>query len=688
MFKWLGRSLVILMLLWMITAVACAQIDIKLNAKDPVGIEKLNAQITLENWTFDKGQQVQFRQGWRWVNGVIQQVHGELYLVVRSGMEDDKAHWHWMRAFNIRENNQTSFKGMVRYCHIQMTVGNDDLQVSLDKAKKRLQYLVQTYGTDYASIADTHQNMIRISQSTRGQLRMPVTPLNQAKTIKVSNGLWTPMLDQGPALKPVFIEFDQQLEWDHQRSLQSVAQQGINLFWVTNQSTCVVRGGYLADLKTGKIRNTGQFPPSTTPIAISPDGSRVAGHAARCVGFQRYRIDIWNWEQATPEHVVSFEVPQLTKLHEYGWVKWVRFSFDNTLMVYTPWSQLMVFEPDSANVRWQLDTGQPIDEQVYPAVSCNGRYVAVFCKASQSILLIDVKSGQVVNKISQLPFDPLSMQISRDGQYLMAARGRSFKLWSLGDGTAFPLINIVARVRDSVTLPQRDRPENIQQCVLLSYGLVMLDKLIYDGRTGRAIWEYSKLPQAQLVGDMLYDLNLESMPRSLHCWPLLQQQVVDALPKADDVDSTATLNTPVSIDLSDWEADESAKRKMREHLIRCIRQKNHIYSAEPTPLKIKFTTRNGEKHDIHMGYSNGINFTMTYRDRIATLYLDTHEASIKLKQVVRKFNHREIDKEKTLAEIAKEMAAVEIDAFGDFILPDRLTDPTQEPLGQSLFNQN
>ena len=122
------------------TTVMGAEIVVKVNESDPVGIKEINEQITLENWTFQKGQEVQFRMGWRWATGIVQQVHGELYLVSLKHMDDDKSHWYWMRAFNLRDPKNTSFKGMVRQCHMQMSVGDDNLaQEEIAKQKKEKQ---------------------------------------------------------------------------------------------------------------------------------------------------------------------------------------------------------------------------------------------------------------------------------------------------------------------------------------------------------------------------------------------------------------------------------------------------------------------------------------------------------------------------------------------------------------------
>ncbi|MAX24816.1 MAG: hypothetical protein CMJ19_09960 [Phycisphaeraceae bacterium] len=670
------------------TTVMGAEIVVKVNESDPVGIKEINEQITLENWTFQKGQEVQFRMGWRWATGIVQQVHGELYLVSLKHMDDDKSHWYWMRAFNLRDPKNTSFKGMVRQCHMQMSVGDDNLAISLAKAKTRLQYLVQTFGTTYEPIADTHQNSRRFMEKRRDRLRLPVKPLLLAKAVAVVKGPWQPMVDPGPTFKPVTLPIFEQIEWDHQRTMAMAMQQGDHFFMATHKSTCAINGGYLVNLISSQLINCGKFSEATNPIAISPDGKRVAGHAPLCVSFQRYRVDVWDWGQPTPDHRISFEVPEGEELEEFSWVKWARFTHDNALLVMTPWNKLFAVEPDSAVMRWQLDTGQPLGQQTQPAVSANGKFVAVFSKTNQSILLIDVKSGQAINTISQVPFDPKHLQISRDGQYLMAARDRSFKLWSLDDGKDTPLIHVVPASRSGRTAFKKNQPNTVPKCVLLSHGLVMLDKDIFDGRTGQHIWKYKQLPQGEVVGDMFYAIDLKKMPRVLQCWPLLRQHVINALPGNDHDFTPIDLSGSISIDLSEWQIDDPEKKIFKKQLIASILQKNRIYSEKMTPLRIKFKTKNGKKNEMHIGYGTGVNFTVISRDRIATLYLETPQQTVELQQVTKKFTHRNTDKDKTLTEIAQEMAKVDIHAFEDFILPERLAIDQDKPLGQSFFTQD
>lgn len=638
---------------------------------------KTTTPVTPSGRKFKKDDRVEYKYGTQWRNGIIVYNNGDLYLLARARpeLQEDVESWFWVHAYNIRKPGE-DFVGLFPECQIKLKRGEDSMDVSLAKAHSKFRQFTSRYGDDFEKMLDTMENRGASSEALLKKVNLPLKDIGDATLIDIpaagQSMPWKNVVDPGKPFTPKPTTITGDLIWEFDDNLSMVSLEGSNLFIVVGKGTCITRPSYRINLQQGSVLHTGTFPASSSPISISLDGTRIAGHAPLCTGIQRARLDVWDWTVATPKQAVSFEIPEGPKQKYYSYTKWAQFAAWNTIVSMSRDGILGAWESDSSTKIWQLKTGQPRDDQAVPVMSPGHQYVAVYCKTSQSIIMINCQDGQVANRIALPDFEPDTLQISHDGQYFMASRARTFKLWDLKQGESYPIILIAPRPKQT---------DGIDSCVLLDQGYVMMDNGIYDGLSGKYVWEYDAIPKGRLVKDMLVTMDQSQGTHQLNAYPLLPDHVIAALSNNRRQDDIPVDKIAYAIDMSRLDMQPHAQHKIKEHLVEKIKRNGHTVTEQDATMTLVIKLANGKSHKYEFSIGNIISGTLRITDRILFVNAFTNNQTIELERQTNKLDSRDGLAEVSMSNMVEQLNTFEPERLFDFAIPDRVTNPNDRPYG-------
>lgn len=194
------------------------------------------------------------------------------------------------------------------------------------------------------------------------------------------------------------------------------------------------------DLVAGKSLGAGQLPLSVEPLDLSPDGklllSRSNGFGFGAAG----RLDVWQVDGPQAAHLISF-VPFDNQQPTARDVKWARFTDPEHVAVLGGNGQVAVFEYRKAREIWSAHA----DAAAAPALSANGKYVAVAIKGPQ-IAILETASGATAGRLSIESVWQMRLSFRPDGAQLAAVGPELLDVWDLGTGKrAYDLMPIEVR---------------------------------------------------------------------------------------------------------------------------------------------------------------------------------------------------------------------------------------------------
>lgn len=564
---------------------------------------------------FRVGQAIEYKFGGMWLKGSIKTVSGELYLVGDPKARTDFLS-QWMIADTIRQPGE-AHEGPDAFSQFTHRVTNDTLPKSLVAARKELAaFRVKQ------SQKVTDPNTGRVDPFAALAFTQPVTEIDDttARTfvfadLAQANGVSSKSASLDPASvqpnrvwsTPVKIgsggpfEKPAQLTTNGQTVMLVLADNPPNGI----KSVALER----FDLATGRSTAQAAFDAASVPDDISADGRSIAAFANAGGSQNRTRVDLWDWSQAQPGHVVSFEAATGKGL---DYVTAVRLLHDGSLLVKQNNGQATVYDAKSQSVttRWTiklhvLDPVEPSPGRKQIAIASDRRAV-----------LINAATGDTLASLETTHFAPRRMIFSADGRYILLSSGNLYASWDLKTGTLSP----------RYAMPPSSRGQHLW---ITDAGQVFDGLSAIDPTSGAATLRYepgTNLNDASTAPGVLLGVDMTNRRspgnRKLWAWPTPRPA---AQAKGPAVANLLAAGSRISIDLTAMEGSDAEKQQLLAALTEQFATMNvAVAPGQATSLVGRTTSKSEEKQ---------------YRDQGSPLLGKTQTANVTRKTTTLTIEH-------------------------------------------------
>lgn len=389
---------------------------------------------------FRQGQEVELKKFNKWIAAEIKRASPPLYLVAtKEGIGEKQFHWEWVDADRIREAGE-DHEGPDTRSQFGHRVGNDSIRESRREAEE--------------AYADHQLKESQTARDATGKrdpfgpppFAHPVTNADrsQMQNVAVGGGAWgEPVVDPGePIPGPI-----------RHLSIESKATVGSffarpQVIDATGRFALVVirdqepgKADYLYverfDLARGRSESAAGFDAASLPLAISPDGQRLAGHANGFHIGSKTRLDVWDWSGREPVHQLSFE-PHRSDRRGQGDIESIAFADQDTVVVHVRSGAVSAWDAATGRGLWEL--APPRGGSSAMAVSPGGSVVAVV--GQDEVWLLDAATGRVRATLPGPGMRPARVSFSQDGQTLAVAADDRIQAWDLAGRRAFPAVAV------------------------------------------------------------------------------------------------------------------------------------------------------------------------------------------------------------------------------------------------------
>ena len=429
---------------------------------------------------FKKGQVLEFKVHRRWKQVTVQRVAPPLYLVSTNDSRGEKEfHWKWVDADRLRTPGE-DHQGPSVFDQFEHRVNNDSIRDSQRKAKEKYAEHLKEQKQKAAGNAGPNA---KADPFAAPQLDHPVTPADRSDlaTEPAQSGEWNQsVIDpaQSTAARSASIRLSSGHGQVGERPATLSTRGRFALIALEYRPPGKPKSLYaeIVDLKSGRSRATFEFDPASLPLAVSPDGRRIA---AISNGFHRgtkQRLDLWDVSRKTPQHLISFQ-PFNAEHSSQNDIKHAFFATPDIVVVLSAGGTLSAWDVSTGKGLWEV-TG--LSPHAPAALSPGGKFVAVWLK--EHVLIIDGLTGQTRATLNA-PGGAGTLTFSANGRWLVSAGDNRLRSWDLQERVALPEL---AGQRVNAVVPT-DR------------GRLLLATRVLDPVTGRsAAFRGSAAERAQL----------------------------------------------------------------------------------------------------------------------------------------------------------------------------------------------
>ena len=307
---------------------------------------------------FKSRQQVEFKVHSRWQPATVKRVVDDLYLVATNdGFGDKEFFWKWVDADRLRAPGE-DHEGPDTFSQFEERVGNDSIRDSLRDARK-------SYKAHLAKQAQTPRTESgRADPFAPPPASFPTTEADRStlQTLGLRIGVGPADLTPDPADGPDFL----------QRPVAITLRNGKGRSSITDR-VAVSRGRFAlaviedrpsgsakalfaerVDLKNGRSIAATAFDFASMPVAISPNGNRIAGRSNGFHSGSFQRLDLWDWSGREPQHQLSFRPADAPERERDGDIDTMQFITDDRLLVLTEGGDLSVWDAESGRGVWEV----------------------------------------------------------------------------------------------------------------------------------------------------------------------------------------------------------------------------------------------------------------------------------------------------------------------------------------------
>lgn len=229
------------------------------------------------------------------------------------------------------------------------------------------------------------------------------------------------------------------------------------------------------------------------PLAISPDGKRLATRSARSDLNDMWRVDLWDIESQTPKMILSFRAYD-TGTAQTDAVPMAFFADNTHLLTSSAAHMVTLWEigPDSVKEIYSVQS----DGTVVPQLSGGGRYIILGYDAT--VTMIDILTGKCVAKA------PAMTDINT---WVCGLRGDAKKLALLGQRRMIIIDLEAGKITLDLGLPENLFGQHVswlgQNMVLIDYHYAFdVDRLAPVWDYGEpAMYRFGMVPTGELMGD-------------------------------------------------------------------------------------------------------------------------------------------------------------------------------------------
>lgn len=622
---------------------------------------------------FKRGQQVELKDHNDWKSATIKNVSGELYLVATNDSWGEKPFWwKWVDAARLRMPGE-DYEGPDVWGQFEVGVGNDSIRDSARKAKQAYQEHKQEMAEDAADEADADSN---------DPFAPPKLPYEESEPDRSAMQRFE--AQPGAGIEAVKPDPDESIRL---RSMSIRLRSGTGAFF-ENTKSISASGPYalvsVEDAPPGKTkkmyverfdmsadRSTGSasIDAATLPTAISTDGQLIAGHANGFHGGTKSRLDVWSWQGDKPEHMVSFTPFEGGRGHSND-IAGIAFIDNERVLTVGRGGVVSLWQARSGEGLWET-WGFSANGTAW-ALSPGRKYLA--CATQSGVMVLDVDSGKC---LAMLPGEfgwVRSMSFSGSGRYLAAAGAGWFKVWDFEASAALPSVAVASH-------PMRD-------VVMFDSGQVLVDKRLYDAKTGRYVWAF-EMPDN--IVSAAYDSRLLLTTRGqrgqrggFRVWSL-PARAADA--SGDGGERLLDRGSSVSIDLRGLAVSGKERQALMDQLTAEM-QRRGVTVSNGRPVRLIATTTNKsesrtyesvggmrgpEEHKVNVTLQQ-IRFAIEVDGQTAWAQMATYAPS----DFVR------IEEGQSMQQAVDESGKGDAAGFiGGLKVPDIVPDPRQAPLGSS-----
>lgn len=581
---------------------------------------------------FRVGQEIEYKFGGMWLKGSIRNVSGELYLVGKPHMTKDHSS-EWMVSDTIRQPGEAHEGPDAMSDQFRHRVGMDSVPKSLNAAQKKLaefrtehaqgstdpmqKFRDRARGMNPPAKLPTNPAADRADPFAALPFEQPVTKIKQsavrtlqfANIIQANNATSTSASLDPATAKPA-------RSWTTQVRVTSGSIFGKVAGLATNGAAAMLvihddssQGSQIVaierfDMATGRSTGLTTFDDASVPDDISADGRSVLAIANAKGVTNRLRVDLWDWSQEKPTHVVSFK-PAIGKDLDY--IAAVQLLHDGSILVKQNNGITSAYQAKAKDVTalWTIKLN-PFE----PMETSPGRQQIAIASGRQ-VVLINATTGDTLASLDTLNFAPKRLAFSQNGRYILVSTGNMYVRWDLKTGEVSPRFAL--------------SPSTSNKLLWISdSGNVFDGLLMLDHDSGAAMLRYesgTNLSEASISSGILLSVDVGDprIPgsRKIWVWPAPDTSTA-AQENLAAVPNLFAPGSHISIDFSAMEGSDAQKQQLQAALTEQLAAMNVTVSpGQATSLVGRTTTKNEEKQ---------------FRDQQSPLFGETKTANVTSKR--------------------------------------------------------